>query len=812
MNEILQDLKFGLRTLLKSPGFAFVALSTIGVAIGANAAIFSFVDGLLLKNLPYDEPDRIVRVLEKPPGGGRNGISTLNYLDWASQNTVFEYMAGQSWGTSSLTGVETPIQVPCEQVSVHFWDIFRVTPFMGRNFVEGEDQPGREHVALINNSFWVSQFGADPKVLGRVMILDGEPYTIIGVLPPGRTDLTATKIWRPLAFPKGNLTRDFHWFQAWARLKRGVSQQQAQTQMDAIAIRIAHDYPKSNKGWGVGLDTFPSVTVNPYVRISVLVLMGAVGMVLLIGCANLANLTLARGVSRQREVAIRAALGAGRWRLMRQLLTESLLLSVGGGALGVLVAYGGLAALKATMPGGMLPPNVQVEMDARVLLFVLGLSLLTGVLFGIVPAFKATRGDLAESIKEGALGMSSGSSSHVFRGTLVVSEVALAFVLLAGAGLLIRSFLQMQVVETGFDSTGVVTAYLPISPKRFHTAEELKAYLHRITDAVGSVAGVRDVAVTSALPLRGWGYGMPFQVVGAKDVDVANRPDCFFKMVGPSYFRALGIRLVKGRSLNEHDVKGSPPVTVINETMAKKFFPDKNPIGERIRIEEIAYGETKLGPEIPWEIVGVIADEKVGYLGGSNDDSPGVYVTYEQSPQTGQALVVRGATESPLLQKSIRNAIHEVNKDQIVDDMETLEQIKHESVGYDRFRSALMGIFAGIALVLAAMGLYGVISYSVLQRTREIGIRSVLGASPGNILRLVLRNGLTLTATGLVIGIGASFVLAQFLSSMLFNVGKYDPATFSAVAGLMLLIAAAACLIPARRAMRVDPIVALRYE
>jgi putative ABC transport system permease protein len=497
---------------------------------------------------------------------------------------------------------------------------------------------------------------------------------------------------------------------------------------------------------------------------------------------------------------------------MRQLLTESLLLSVGGGALGVLVAYGGLAALKATMPGGMLPPNVQVEMDARVLLFVLGLSLLTGVLFGVVPAFKATRGDLAESIKEGALGMSSGSSSHVFRGTLVVSEVALAFVLLAGAGLLIRSFLQMQVVETGFDSTGVVTAYLPISPKRFHTAEELKAYLHRITDAVGSVAGVRDVAVTSALPLRGWGYGMPFQVVGAKDVDVANRPDCFFKMVGPSYFRALGIRLVKGRSLNEHDVKGSPPVTVINETMAKKFFPDKNPIGERIRIEEIAYGETKLGPEIPWEIVGVIADEKVGYLGGSNDDSPGVYVTYEQSPQTGQALVVRGATESPLLQKSIRNAIHEVNKDQIVDDMETLEQIKHESVGYDRFRSALMGIFAGIALVLAAMGLYGVISYSVLQRTREIGIRSVLGASPGNILRLVLRNGLTLTATGLVIGIGASFVLAQFLSSMLFNVGKYDPATFSAVAGLMLLIAAAACLIPARRAMRVDPIVALRYE
>jgi putative ABC transport system permease protein len=812
LNEILQDLKFGLRNLLKSPGFALIALSTIGVAIGANAAIFSFVDGILLKRLPYEEPDRIVRVLEKPPGGGRNGISTLNYLNWASQNTVFQYIAGQSWGTASLTGVENPVQIPCEQVSVHFWDIFGVSPALGRNFVDGEDQLGREHVAVINNAFWVSQFASDPKVLGRVMILDGEPYTIVGVLPPGRTDLTATKIWRPLAFPKGNMTRDFHWFGAWARLKPGVSLQQAQTQMDALAIRIAHDYPKSNKGWGIGLDTFPSVTVNPYLRTSVLVLMGAVGMVLLIGCANLANLTLARGFSRQREVAIRAALGAGRWRLMRQFLTESLLLSLGGGALGVFVAYAGLAALKATMPDGTLPPNVQVEMDARVLLFVLGLSLLTGVLFGIVPALKATRGDLAESIKEGALGMSSGSSSHVFRGALVVAEVALAFVLLAGAGLLIRSFLLMQVVETGFDSTGVVTAYLPIAPTKFHTAEEFKAYMHRITDAVGAVPGVRDVAVTSALPMQGWGYGMPFQIEGAKNVDVANRPDCFFKMVGPTYFRALGIRLVKGRLLSERDVKGAPPAAVINETMAKKFFPDKNPIGERIRIEEIAFAETKLGPEIPWEVVGVIADEKIGGLGQSNDYSPGVYVTYEQSPQTGQAIVVRGKTESPLLQKSIRSAIHGVNPDQIVDSMKTLEQIKHESVGYDRFRTSLMGIFAGVALVLAAIGLYGVISYSVLQRTREIGIRSVLGASPASILGLVLRSGLMLTATGLVIGMGASFGLAQFLSSMLFNVGKYDPVTFSAVAALLLLIAAAACLLPARRAMRVDPMVALRYE
>lgn len=811
MNEILQDLRFGLRALLKSPGFALVALLTIGIAIGANAAIFSFVDGILLKKLPYDEPDRIVRVLESPPGGGRNGISTLNYLDWAKQNTVFEYIAGQAWGTVSLTGVENPVQIPCEQVSVHFWDIFRVAPALGRNFAEGEDQMGREHVVVISNAFWVSQFGADPKVLGRTLTLDGEPYTVIGVLPPGRTDLTATKIWRPLAFPPGNMTRDFHWFGAWARIKRGVTLQEARTQMDALAIRIAHDFPKSNKGWGIGLDTFPSVTVNPYLRTSVLVLMGAVGMVLLIGCANLANLTLVRGISRQREVAIRAALGAGRWRLMRQFLTESLLLSFGGGALGVLVAYGGLAALKAAMPDGTLPPNVEVVMDARVLLFVLGLALLTGVLFGIAPALKATRTDLADSIKEGALGMSSGSSSKGFRGALVVAEVALAFVLLAGAGLLIRSFLNMQNVDPGVDPTGVVTAYLPISPKRFHTAEEFKAYLHRISEAVAAAPGVREVSFTSALPMQGWGYGMPFQIVGAKDVDVANRPDCFFKMVGPAYLRAVGMRLTKGRFLSEHDVKGAPPAAVINETMARKFFAGENPIGRRIRIEEIAYAATKLGPEIPWEVVGVVADEKVGGLGDTYE-SPGVYVTIEQSPQTGQAIVVRGATDSPLLQKAIRNAIRGVDRDQIVDGMKTLDQIKRESVGSDRFRTALMGIFACAALVLAAIGLYGVISYSVLQRTREIGIRSVLGASPRSILGLVLRGGLALTATGLVLGIGAAFGLARFLSSMLFNVGTYDPATFCGVAGLLLGIALAACLLPARRAMRVNPIVALRHE
>lgn len=812
MNEFIQDIRFGLRTLLRSPGFAIVALATIGIGIGANAAIFSIVDGVLLKPSPFKEIDRMVQVLEKPPGGGRNGISTLNYLDWEKQNTAFEFLAAQRWGTVSLTGVETPLQVPCEQVRVHFFDVFQGNAKMGRTFLPGEDDVGRDHVAVISNSFWVSQFGSDAAILGRTMTLDGEPYTIIGVMPPGRFDLTATKIWRPMSFPAANMTRDFHWFGAWGLLKRGVTIEQARTQMDALAIRIAHDYPKSNKGWGIALDSFASIAVGQDLKQSLYVLMGAVGMVLLIACANLANLTLARGISREREVAIRAAIGAGRWRLIRQFMTESLLLSVGGGALGLAVAYAALDVMKATMPSGTIPPNLQVVMDGRVLLFVLGLSVITGVLFGIVPALKATRPNLTNSIKQGGGGASAGHASKRFRGTLVVIEVALAFVLLAGSGLLIRSFFRMQTVDTGVDSTNVVTADLPISDRRFHTAEEFKLYIQQIQDAVAAVPGVRDVAFTSALPMEGWGYGMPFQIVGAKQLDVANRPDCFFKMVGPTYFKALGIHLTRGRLLNVHDVKGALPAAVINETMAKKFFANDNPVGKRIMIEEIAFAATKLGAEVPWEVVGIVADEKVGGLGSDNSNNPGMYVTIEQSPQTYQSLVVRGQTNSSLLQRSILGAIHGVNKDQVVDNVKTLEQIKMDSVAGERFRSILMGIFAGVALLLAAIGLYGVISYSVVQRTREIGIRTALGANPGNIRALVVRGAMTLTGLGLILGVAGALGLAQVLSSMLFNTGKYDPATFAAVAAILSVVALLACLIPARRAMKVNPIVALRND
>jgi len=547
--ELLQDLRYGIRTLRKSPGFATVAVLTLAIGIGANTAIFSFVNGVLLKPLPYGEPERIVRVLEKPPGGGRNGISTLNYLDWQKDNTVFEYMAAQTGGSVTLTGINEPVQLRGSLVSPHYFDIFGVKPVLGRTFAADEDQLGKERVAVLSHALWDSQFGADPNVVGRTILLDGQPHTVIGVLPAGGAfDRAFSQIWRPLAFEPQNMTRNFHWFGAFAKLKRGVTLKQATAQMDAIGARIARDYPDSNKGWGVTIDLFADTVVGTQLRQSLYVLLSAVGMVLLIGCANLANLTLARGTAREREVAIRASIGAGRWRLVRQFLTEYVLLSICGGLLGLGLGLALKAGLELALPPFSLPREANVAIDAQVLLFTLALAVFTGIVFGLVPALQATRPNLASCMKEGGRGASSGGR-HKARSALVVTEVALAFVLLVGAGLLIRSFFQMQQVDTGFDSTNVLTAGLPIPDKRFPDPAQLNVYLRQVVGNVEALPGVRDVALTSALPLQGWGYGMPFQRADKPMVDRANRKACFFKMVSPSYFRALGMRCTKAGRL-----------------------------------------------------------------------------------------------------------------------------------------------------------------------------------------------------------------------------------------------------------------------
>jgi putative ABC transport system permease protein len=805
-------MRYAIRTLRRSPGFTVIALLTLALGIGANTAIFSFVNGVLLKPLPYRDPHGIVLVWEKPPGGGRNGISTLNFLDWKNQNTVFEHMAAVNFGGSvTLTGAGQPEELQGVRVSASYFDIFGVQAVLGRTFAPDEDQSGKSQVVILSHRLWENRFGADPSIVGRTLTLNGKPCTVIGVLPAhGPFDRSYAQLWMPLAFEPRDMTRDYHWMMSFARLKPGVTLETAQAAMDAIGARIAAAYPESNKGWGVTVERFEDQIVGRQLRRSLFVLLAAVGAILLIGCANLANLTLARGAAREREIAVRASLGAGSWRLIRQLLTENLLVAGAGGALGLALGYGMIRGLILLAPPFSLPSEADVSIDPTILLFTLCISILTALLFGLAPAIHATRVDPASSMKEGGRSATSGAGRARLRSALIVSEVALAFVLLAGAGLLVGSFFRMLQVDTGFTSANVITARLPIARDRFPHAEQLLQYMRLLDEHLRAAPGVRDVAFSNVLPMQGWGDGMPFLVAGRAFVDRANRPACFYKRVTSSYFRTLDIRLIRGRGFTDRDTKGGAPVTVINEEMAKRFFKGQDPLGKRILIQEILYGQPGLGNEIPWEIVGIVGDEQTGSL--IDTKSAGLYVTFDQSPTNDVSMVLRGSLDPRTLTSAIHAAIHGVDKDQSIADLQTMEQIKSGTVASDRMQTMLLAIFAALALLLAAVGIYGVIGYSVTQRTHELGIRAALGASRGSLLAMVIRRGMRLTLMGLAIGMAGALALTRLLGSLLFGISPRDPVTLIVVAALLSAVALLACYIPARRAAGIDPMVALRYE
>lgn len=805
-DTLLQDLRYGARNLAGQPGFSAVAILTLAIAIGANTAIFSFVDAVLLKPVPYRDPEGIVMLWEKPPGSDRNGISTLNFLDWKAQNTVFSHIAAFTGAQLTLSGAE-PQLLTGASVSASYFEVMGTQAILGRTFAPDEDQPGKEQVVVLTNRAWQSRFGADPGIIGRVLTLNNKPYTVIGVLPTGVYDRTFGEIFSPLAFTPDRMTRNFHWFRAFARLKPGVTVEQARAEMDVIGARIAEAYPDIKKGWGVTVDQFLDRVVGDQLRQSLYVLLSAVGAVLLIGCANLANLMLARNANRAREVAVRSALGAGKMRLIRQLMTESVLLSSIGAVMGIALGYGLMRAMKFAMPPFMLPAEANVQMDWRVLLFTAAVAVLTGMLFGIAPALQATRGDTTGVLKDGGRGSTSGVGRHRLRSALIITEVALAFVLLTGAGLLLRSFTRLLSVDPGFETINTIAMGLPRAQGQDTDGAIIHAYFASILEQIRAVPGVRDVATTTALPMRGWGMGMPFRIAGKESGDASARQPCFFKVVSPSYFHTIGMRLKNGRLLADQDVAGGAPVTVINETMAKRFFADEDPIGQRILIEQIITGKPQLGPEIPWEVVGVVADEKVA---GLDNESPGVYVTDAQSPVGFASLVVRAAGDPNLLIKAIQAAVWSIDKNQALSDVTTLEQIKSESLGSNRLRTGLLGVFAAIALTLAAVGVYGVMSYSVAQRTHEMGIRAALGASSQDLIRLVVGNGMLIALAGLVIGSLGAIGLTRFLASLLFNTSPTDPPTMLLVAGILGGVALLACCIPALRATRVSPIVALR--
>jgi predicted permease len=809
INELGQDLRYGSRSLVKARGFAAVAIVTLALGIGANSAIFSFVDGVLLKPLPYHDAERILNLWEKPPGGGNNVVSAMNFLDWRAQSTVFETVVAATGGAMTLSGRGDPTLLRVGRVSTGYFDIYGIKPALGRTFQTGEDEFGKHYVIVLSHALWQTQFGGDLQIVGQKIILDDEPYTIVGVMPAGTAfDRGFNRIWRPLAFRPSERTRNYHWLQVLARLKPAATIEQARAEMDGIGARIASDYPDSNKGWGVSIVRLVDVVVGQQLQRSLYVLLAAVGMLLLIGCANLANLSLARGTAREREVAVRAALGAGRGRLIRQFLTENVLLAVTGGLAGIAVGYGMIAALKAQLPPFTLPRDVTVSMDVRVLGFAMVLSIATGIVFGLAPALSATKPDLSSAMKEGGRGSSGEGGRRRLRSVLVIVEVALAFILLAGGGLLVRSFFEMMNVALGFDPTNVLTLRLPVANTRFATPAEIAAHTREIVARIEAVPGVRGAAATDSLPLEGFNNGMPFLIAGRDVVDRANRLACGFKMVQASYFQVLGIRVIKGRGLTERDVKGTQPVAVINQTMVNRFFKEQEPIGQRLLIQDVIPGSPALGPEISWEIVGVIADERTASLEGTT--RAGVYVPIEQSPTTFANVVVRGAIEPQALGRAITQAVHEVDRNQVVSDIRTLEQLKDESAASNRLRTILLAVFASLALLLSAIGIYGVISYTVAQRTHEIGVRAALGASGAALLRMVLTSGMGLTLLGLAIGVGGALALTRLLGSLLFGVSARDPLTLGASAVVLVLVAFLACYIPARRAAKLDPLVALR--
>jgi len=804
-----QDLRYGLRMLWKSPAFTIVTALTLALGIGANTAMFSVIDSVLLRPLPYKDAGRLMMVWEKPPNDNRNDISGANFLDWRDQNRVFKHLVGLTFTSFNLSGKDVPEQVDGLRTSWDMFDMLGVQPMMGRGFAAGDDTPGAPAVAVLSHALWVRKFGGNPQTIGRSITVDGQPCTIIGVMSPGFRFFGAPEMWMPLALDRAKVTRDFHFMISIAKLKHGVSLAQARTDMTGIGKNIEREYPKSNKGWGVFVEPMHNAVVEDQ-RTPILVLFGAVGFVLLIACVNVANLLLAKAAVRQRELAVRASLGAGRMRLAAQLLTESVLLALAGGALGLLLAVWLVKILDALVPASLLSGFAEVAVDWRVLGFTLALSVVTGLLFGLFPAWRLSSFNLNDILKEGGRGSGSTTGQARFRSVLVASEVALSLVLLVSAGLMIRSLVAMQHTDPGFRIDHLLTMRLSMSDHRYPGAPAVRMFYRQVLENVSSIPGVRSASISMGLPLRGTAFGMPFRIASHPQVPISEAPSAPYELASHDFFRTMGVTLRKGRFFTERDSENGPPVSIVNESFVNKYLAKEEPLGQRLLVEELITGKTELGPPIAREIVGVIADVKLGGLNSS--PTPVIYVPILQSPWPGGTLALRTATEPLSVTQAVRAALAQIDPDLPVTAVETMEAIAADSMSQSRTQTGLIAAFAAVALLLAALGIYGVMSYSVTQDTHDIGIRLALGASAWDVLRQVLRKALLLTGIGLLVGLAGAFALTRLLSSLLFNVKATDPWTFAAVSILLALVALLAGFIPARRAIRIDPVTALRVE
>ena len=807
MPGVFQNLRYGLRILRKAPGFTLVAVITLALGIGANTAIFSVIYAALIAPLPYPNSDQLVMVWSKVRDG-RNVTAAGDFLDWKRQNSVFQDLNAWTGATYNLATPERPEQVEVQMTTPGFYTMMGVKFAMGRDFSTEEGQPGKDHEVVLTNNLW-QHLGARPDIVGQQLRLQGEPYTVVGVMAPGPTDRLSTKLVVPLAFQPEQINHDFHWLLVMGRLKPGVAMKRAQAELDVVTARIAKDHPQSNTGWGASVEPLKDDFLPPERIRNLWLLMGAVGFVLLIACANVANLLLAKGTTRLKEVAVRASLGASRGRVFAQFMTESLALSVLGGAAGVLLALGMIKAFLVLMPRYDLPSEADVRISVPILLFTFCATVIAGILFGCVPAWQASGVNLNETLKEGGR-TGTASARHYVRRLLVVSEFGLALTLLASAGLALHSFFNLTRVDLGIRTDHLLTFDFPVFKDQLWKPEQIISYYHQLLDKLEAIPGVRHASVATGMPVEGTYFGMPFEIAGQPHAAAADRYGAGFQMVTPGYFQTFGIQMVRGREFNEQDTAQSPKVAMVNQNFVRRFLQGKDPLGQRVIVEQLIPGVDKLGPPLEWEIVGVFQNVRGGNL--RNNDRAEIDVPFDQSPWPQASFAVR-TTGNPLaMTKSVAAVMKSIEPDVALANLKSMDQIVDDSLVGDRFLTLLYGTFAAVALLLAAVGIYGVMTFSVAQRTHEIGLRMALGAAREQVLALILKEGLALALIGLGIGLVGAGLVGRAMRGMLYGVGTFDVSAFGGVAVILFGAALLACYVPALRATKVDPMVALRYE
>jgi predicted permease len=814
LRNLISDFRFSLRLLRRNPGFAAAAIVVLALGIGANTAIFSVVNAVLLRPLPFDDPSRLMQVWHVPPAKSFPGmtmfaVSPANYLDWHSQSSSFEQMAAYGFRSFTMGGTERPEAVQAGAIASDFFPLLRVKPLLGRTFTPDEDQPGQGHVVVLGYNFWRDHFASDRNIVGRSVVIDGENYSVVGVMPETFRFPSWAKVWVPLAWNnETRAVRGNHNYGVIARLKKNVDMRQAQAELSAISTRLEQLYPEDDKGWGAIIQPFREQLVGD-VRPALLVLLGAVAFVLLIACANVANLVLAKTLARRKEIAIRTALGATRFVVLQQILAETVLLSVAGGALGLILARFGMTLIVKVL-GDRIPPFMQITLDIPVLAFTLTVSVVAGVLAGVIPSVRFTKADVNEALKQGQSRGTSDARGGGTRRLLVVSEVALSLVLLIGAGLMIRSLWELRKVQPGFDPQNLLTMTVPIPAHRFSSPA---GEIHLFEDALSRIRalpGIDSAGLIDSLPLDGGGSHQPFTIEGRPAPPMSEQPEVDVRVISPGYVRAMHIPILRGRDLNDSDVAGRPAAVLISDSLARRFWPKEDPIGRHITLTFF--------PGVTREIVGIVGDTKQDSLAETRPVAM-IYQALAQLTAPSEpwrcfpmSFTVRTNSDSMNSVTAVTGAIHQAAPDLPVVDVMSMNEIIAQSVSPQRFNMLLLACFAGLALVLAAVGIYSVLSYTVRRRVREIGIRMALGASNVDVVRMVLIDGLKPILVGVILGLAAALALSRVVSSLIYGVRATDPLTFAAVAILLLIVGVFATILPAYRAARIEPVRILREE